>query len=65
MPEWLHNLAIISLVTAGICALIISIDIFTKHPQNMWMFEPRLANHGSVVGTCGTLCLLQSWSVKY
>lgn len=39
MPEWLHNLAIISLVTAGICALIISIDIFTKHPQNMWIMN--------------------------
>jgi len=39
MPEWLHNLAIISLVTAAICALIISIDIFTKHPQNMWIMN--------------------------
>ena len=37
MPSWLHNLAIISLITAGICAVIIAIDIFTKHPQNMWI----------------------------
>lgn len=37
MPSWLHDLAIFSLITAGICAVIIALDILTKHPQNMWI----------------------------
>jgi hypothetical protein len=39
MPQWLYNLAIILLVTAGICFLIIAVDIFTKNPQNMWIMQ--------------------------
>ena len=39
MPSWLHDLAIVSLITAGICAVIIAIDILTKHPQNMWIMS--------------------------
>ncbi|MEC4817703.1 MAG: DUF4396 domain-containing protein [Scytonema sp. PMC 1069.18] len=39
MPQWLYDLAIFSLITAGICCLIIIIDIFTKHPQNMWIMQ--------------------------
>lgn len=39
MPEWLYDLAIFSLITAAICALIIAADIFTKHPQNMWIMQ--------------------------
>lgn len=39
MPQWLYDLAIISLVTSGICALIIAIDIFTKNLQNMWIMQ--------------------------
>ncbi len=39
MPQWLYELAIVSLVTAGICFLIIAIDIFTQNPQNMWIMQ--------------------------
>ncbi len=39
MPEWLNVLAIISLVTAGICFLIIAVDVFIKNPQNMWIMQ--------------------------
>jgi hypothetical protein len=39
MPQWLYDLAIVSLVTAGICFIIIAIDIFTKNPQQMWIMQ--------------------------
>jgi Domain of unknown function (DUF4396) len=39
MPQWLYNLAIISLITAGICSLIIALDIFTKHPHILWIMQ--------------------------
>ncbi len=39
MPEWLTNLAIFSLITAGICSLIIVIDVLTKHPKKMWIMQ--------------------------
>ena len=38
MPEWLHTLAIISLIVAGICALIIALDLL-GHPQKMWIMN--------------------------
>lgn len=39
MPEWLTTLAIGSLVLAGLCALIIAIDIFRAHRQQMWIMN--------------------------
>lgn len=39
MPEWLTILAIGSLVLAGLCALIIVIDIFRGHRQHMWIMN--------------------------
>ncbi len=39
IPAWLHTLALISLVVAFICALIILIDIFSGHRQSMWIMD--------------------------
>ena len=39
MPVWLNDLAIFSLIAAAVCAAIIAVDIFTKHPQNMWIMS--------------------------
>ncbi len=38
MPDWLTHLAVISLVTAGLCALWIAVDLFA-HPQHMWIMN--------------------------
>ena len=38
VPEWLHILAIVSLVLAGLCALVIAVDEFA-HPQKMWIMN--------------------------
>lgn len=38
MPEWLHLLAIASLVTAGVCACVLAIDLI-GHPQKMWIMN--------------------------
>ena len=38
-PEWLQIVAVISLVTAGISAVIIIIDLFTAPPQHMWIMN--------------------------
>lgn len=38
MPEWLHILAIISLIVAGICSLVIALDLL-GHPQKMWIMN--------------------------
>jgi hypothetical protein len=38
MPAWLNDLAIFSLITAGVCAAIIAIDVLTN-PQKMWIMS--------------------------
>jgi len=38
VPSWLHILAIISLVLAGVCALIIAADE-VLYPQKMWIMN--------------------------
>jgi hypothetical protein len=38
MPIWLSDLAVFALITAGICSLIIAIDLI-KHPQHMWIMS--------------------------
>ncbi len=50
-PDWLQILAAVSLVVAGICALIIVIDILRGHKQHMWIMNvvwPITALYGSV-----------------
>jgi hypothetical protein len=39
MPYWLHVLSITSLILAGISAVIIVVDIFSGHRQQMWIME--------------------------
>ncbi|WP_319520110.1 DUF4396 domain-containing protein [uncultured Martelella sp.] len=49
MPEWLHLLAILSLLASAIAALIIAFDIF-RNPQHMWIMNavwPLVALFGS------------------
>jgi Domain of unknown function (DUF4396) len=38
VPDWLHTLAIVSLVLGFVCAGIIIIDEF-RHPQHMWIMN--------------------------
>ncbi|MCO6187789.1 DUF4396 domain-containing protein [Rhizobium sp. L1K21] len=38
MPDWLHALALLSLVVAAICALVVIMDEF-RHPQHMWIMN--------------------------
>jgi len=38
VPEWLHLLAVVSLVLAGLCALVIAADEL-KNPQKMWIMN--------------------------
>lgn len=38
MPEWLPVVAIVSLVTAGLCSVVIASDLF-RHPQHMWIMN--------------------------
>lgn len=37
-PAWFHYLSIASLSLAGLCFLIIAIDLL-KHPQHMWIMN--------------------------
>jgi len=39
MPEWLNTFAVVSLIVAGICFLIIVWDLFAGHPQLMWIMN--------------------------
>lgn len=39
IPHWLEILAIVSLVAAGICALIIVLDLLAGHKQHMWIMN--------------------------
>jgi hypothetical protein len=50
-PPWLHNLAVISLVLAGACAALISVDEI-RRPQKMWIMNlvwPITTLFGSVL----------------
>lgn len=38
MTSWLYDLAVLSLIAAVICAVIIAIDV-AKHPQHMWIMN--------------------------
>lgn len=38
-PHWLHIVAIISLLTAGACALVVIVDELMGHRQNMWIMD--------------------------
>ena len=38
-PQWLEILSIISLISAGICAVIIIIDLLAGHKQSMWIMN--------------------------
>ena len=38
IPAWLHIIAIVSLILAGLCALITAADEF-RHPQKMWIMN--------------------------
>lgn len=55
IPAWLHQLAIASLVIAGICAAVIALDV-VRHPQKMWIMNlvwPISALFGSVLWLWG------------
>ena len=39
MNDWLDTIAIISLLVAGVCALIIAVDIAAGHRQHMWIMD--------------------------
>lgn len=39
IPIWLHSLSIIALVIAGLCAVIIALDILAGHRQHMWIMN--------------------------
>ena len=52
IPDWLHALAILSLIAGLICAVWISIDEM-RHPQHMWIMNlvwPITALYASVLG---------------
>lgn len=52
IPFWLHLLAIVSLLLAALCALVVAIDV-ARHPQHMWIMNivwPVTALYGSVLG---------------
>ncbi len=38
VPNWLHIVAIVSLVLAGLCALVIAADE-VRQPQKMWIMN--------------------------
>lgn len=51
MPAWLFILSIVSLVVAGVCALIVAIDV-ARRPQRMWIMNvvwPVSALYGSLL----------------
>jgi hypothetical protein len=39
IPHWLEIVAIISLIGAGICSVIIIRDLLTGHSQHMWIMN--------------------------
>jgi hypothetical protein len=39
MPGWLEILAIISLVTACVCSIVVILDLVSGHPQHMWIMN--------------------------
>jgi len=51
IPDWLHWISIASLALAGLCVLVIAIDV-ARHPQQMWIMDivrPVVASFGSVL----------------
>jgi hypothetical protein len=53
MNNWLHIIAIISLIAAAVCALIIAVDIAAGHRQQMWIMDlvwPITALYSSPLG---------------
>jgi len=55
VPVWLHDLAILSLAIAGLCAAIVVLDEI-RHPQKMWIMNcvwPLAILFGSLVWTWG------------
>jgi hypothetical protein len=55
IPDWLHLLAIASLILAALCALVILVDV-RRHPQHMWIMNvvwPVTALFGSVLALWG------------
>jgi hypothetical protein len=54
-PYWLYNLSIVSLVLAGLVAVLILVDVL-RHPQHMWIMNivwPATALFGSVFALWG------------
>ncbi len=39
MPGWLTVLAAVSLVTGGLCAVVIAVDLLNGHAQKMWIMN--------------------------
>ena len=55
IPPWLHQLAIASLVVAGVCAVVVVVDV-VRHPQQMWIMNlvwPISTLFGSVLWLWG------------
>lgn len=55
VPQWLHILAIASLVLGAICAIVIALDL-RRHPQHMWIMNivwPVTALFASVLALWG------------
>jgi hypothetical protein len=55
IPDWLHWISIASLAGAGICVLIVAVDV-ARHPQQMWIMNivwPVVASFGSVIALIG------------
>jgi hypothetical protein len=49
--DWLHMVAVVSLVAAAACATLIAFDL-TKHPQHMWIMNivwPLTALYSGVI----------------
>ena len=51
MPEWLTSLAVASLSLAGLCALVITVDILRGHRQQAGLAERARAGHADAVRT--------------
>ena len=53
IPTWLTVLSVVSLVVAGLCALVVAIDILAGHRQHMWVMNvvwPVRALYAGVLG---------------
>jgi hypothetical protein len=47
-PDWLHALAVSSLLVAALSAVVIAVHIWSGHPQHMWIMNLvwPLSGHG-------------------